>query len=166
MTSSYQTNVCLVSKRPPAPNVHIAVISWEIFNLGYQLLNFLTHQGRDKGDAISQRTFSNAFSWKNVPVWILIKISLRFVPKGPITNIPVLNQIMACHWPGNKPLSEPMRVSLLMDICVTSPQWVDNELMSLTGIGVKDDDFKSIFIEKIYQFVAMNIIYKDLMNDW
>ena len=38
--------------------------------------------------------------------------------------------------------------------------------MSLTGVGVKDDDFKSIFIEKIYQFVAMNIIYKDLMNDW
>ena len=31
---------------------------------------------------------------------------------------------MAWHWPGNKPLSEPMMVSLLMHICFTQPQWV------------------------------------------
>ena len=28
---------------------------------------------------------------------ILIRISLKFVPKGPINNIPALVQIMACH---------------------------------------------------------------------
>ena len=39
---------------------------------------------------------------------ISIKISLKFVPKGPIDNIPALFQIMAYHWPGAKPLSEPM----------------------------------------------------------
>ena len=45
-------------------------------------------------------------------VWISIKISLKFVPKGPINNIPALVQIMAWHRPGDKPLSEKMMVSL------------------------------------------------------
>ena len=61
----------------------------------------------------------------NENVWSLIKISLKFVPKGPINNIPALVQIMAWHRPGNKPLSEPMMVSLLTHICVTRPQWVN-----------------------------------------
>ena len=33
-------------------------------------------------------------------------------------------QIMAWRRPGDKPLSEPMMVSLLTHICVTRPQWV------------------------------------------
>ena len=45
------------------------------------------------------------------------------VPMGPINNIPALVQIMALHRPGNKPLSEPMVVSLLTHICVTRPRW-------------------------------------------
>ena len=45
-------------------------------------------------------------------VWILIKISLKFVPTVWINNIPVLVQIVAWRWPGNKPLSEPMLVKL------------------------------------------------------
>ena len=55
---------------------------------------------------------------------ISIKISLKFVPKVPINNIPTLVQIMAWRRPGGKPLSEPMIVSLLMHICVTRPQRV------------------------------------------
>ena len=47
-------------------------------------------------------------------VSILIKISHKFVPKVGINNIPALVQIMAWHRPGDKPLSEPMMVSLLM----------------------------------------------------
>ena len=39
---------------------------------------------------------------------ISIKISLKFVFKGPIDNIPALVQIMAWRRPGDKPLSEPM----------------------------------------------------------
>ena len=39
---------------------------------------------------------------------ILIKISLKFVPKSTIDNIPALVQIMAWPWIGDKPLSEPM----------------------------------------------------------
>ena len=61
----------------------------------------------------------------NENVQILIKISLTFVPKAPINNIPAQVQIMAWRQSGNKPLSEPMMVSLLTHICVTRPQWVE-----------------------------------------
>ena len=57
-------------------------------------------------------------------VWISIKFSLKFIPKGPVSNIPSLVQIMDWHRRGNKPLSESMMVSLLTHICATQPQWV------------------------------------------
>ena len=38
---------------------------------------------------------------------ILIKISLKFVPKGPIDNNPALVEMMAWRQIGDKPLSEP-----------------------------------------------------------
>ena len=62
----------------------------------------------------------------NENVWIPIKISLKFVPKCTINNIPALVQIMAWHRPGAKPLSEPMIVRLLTHICVTQPQRVNS----------------------------------------
>ena len=58
----------------------------------------------------------------NENIWISIKISLTFVPKGPINNIAALVQIMAWRRPGDKPLSEPMMVVLSTHICVTRPQ--------------------------------------------
>ena len=73
----------------------------------------LTHWGQDK------------MRFLNENVWILLKISLKFVPKGPINNIPALVQIMAWRRPDDKPLSEAMLVSLLMHKCVTWPPWVD-----------------------------------------
>ena len=51
-------------------------------------------------------------------VKISIKISLKFVPKGPISNIPALVQKMAWRRPGQKPLSETMMVNLLTHICM------------------------------------------------
>ena len=39
---------------------------------------------------------------------ILIQISLKSVPKGPIDNKSALVQVMACCLGGAKPLSEPM----------------------------------------------------------
>ena len=82
----------------------------------------LTNWGRDKMDAISL-TFSSAF-FLSENVCIPIIISLKFVPEGPINNIPALVEIMAWRRPGDKPLSQPMVVSLPMNICVTLPQWV------------------------------------------
>ena len=43
----------------------------------------------------------------NENVWILIKISLKFVPKGLIDNKPALVQVMAWRRTGDKPLPEP-----------------------------------------------------------
>ena len=90
----------------------------------------LTHWGRDKMDAISQTIFS-IFCLLNENIWIPIKISLKFVPKGPINNIPALVQIMAWCRPGDKPLSESMMVSLPTHICVTRPQWVKNKAQTM-----------------------------------
>ena len=56
---------------------------------------------------------------------ISIEISLKFVPKCLINNIPALVQIMAWCQPGNKPLSEPVMVNLLTHICVTQCLWVN-----------------------------------------
>ena len=77
---------------------------------GPALLSDLAHWGQDKMATILQTTLSNAFSWRRI--WI--KISLKFVPKGPIDNIPALFQIMAWCQEGDKPLSEPMMVRLTM----------------------------------------------------
>ena len=82
----------------------------------------LTHWGRDKMAVIFHTTFSNE------NVWIPIKISMKFVPKGPINNIPTLVPIMTRCRPGNKPLSEPMMVRLPTHICVSRPQW-DNTII-------------------------------------
>ena len=61
-------------------------------------------------DNISQTIFSQRiFLKKNI--WIFINILLKFVHKGLITNIPALDQIMACRRWGDKSLSESMMVS-------------------------------------------------------
>ena len=80
--------------------------------------NTLRQDGRHFPDDIFKCIFLNE------NVWISIRISLKFVPKGPINNISALVQIMAWRRPGDKPLSEPMIVSVLTHICVTRPQWV------------------------------------------
>ena len=81
----------------------------------------LTHWGRDKMAAVStDETFQSIFLNENVR--ISIKISLKFVPKGQIRNVPALDQIMFWRWPGDNPLSERVMVGLATHICVTRPQ--------------------------------------------
>ena len=67
---------------------------------------------------------ADIFKWifLNENVLISIKISLKFVSRSPIINIPALVQIMAWRRPGDKPLSEPIMVRLLTHICVTRPR--------------------------------------------
>ena len=57
---------------------------------------------------------------------ILIEISLKFVPKGPINNNPALVQLMAWRQIGNKPLFEPI-LTRFTDayICGTRGRWVN-----------------------------------------
>ena len=81
-----------------------------------------TLRPRQNGRRFPDDPFKRIFLNENVR--ILIKIALKIVPKGPINNIPPLVQIMAWRRSGDKPLSEPVMVSLLTHISVTRPQWV------------------------------------------
>ena len=84
---------------------------------------FNTSRPKQNGRYFADYTFKYIFL--NEKVIISATISLKFVPKGPIYNIPVLFQLMAWRRPGDKPLSEPMMVRLSTHICVTRPQWVN-----------------------------------------
>ena len=77
----------------------------------------ITLRPRQNGRHFADVTFKHIFLKENIR--ISIKISLKFVPKSPIDNIPVLFQIMA--W--RRPLSEAIILSLLTHICVARPQW-------------------------------------------
>ena len=80
----------------------------------------LARWGQDNMAANVLTTFSNAFrGQKNVN---FERILLEFVPKGPIINIPMMDQMMAWSLSGDKPLSEPMMVCLLMHISITQTQ--------------------------------------------
>ena len=75
--------------------------------------------GRHFADAIFTCNFFNE------NCCILITFSLKYFRNGPIDNNPALVQIMAWRRSGDKPLSEPMMISLPRHICVTRPQWVN-----------------------------------------
>ena len=79
----------------------------------------LTQNGWYFADDIVKRIFFNE------NIWIWIQVSLKFVPMSPINNIPALDlsldQIMAWHHLGDKPLSEPMLVRLPAHMCITRP---------------------------------------------
>ena len=74
--------------------------------MGYSICH-ITHWGRNEMDSILQNVFSSMKMYR-----FSINISRKFVPKGPISNIPALVQIMAWRRPGDKPLSEPVMTSL------------------------------------------------------
>ena len=86
--------------------------------------------GRHFGEDTLKRIFFNE------KVRILLKVSLKLVPRGPINNSPSLIQIMAWRRLGDKPLSEPMVVSLLTHICISRPQWVKSHYENLPFVVV------------------------------
>ena len=88
-----------------------------------QIKSINTLRQRQNGRHFADDTFNRIFVNENFR--ISIEFSLKFVPKGPINNIPALVQIVAWRRPGDKPLSESMMVRLLTQICVTRPQCVN-----------------------------------------
>ena len=104
--------------------VHVWKIRHNTFGLHYNLIHHVnTLRPRRNEQHFAYDIFKRIFFNKNV--WFSIQISLKFVPKGPINNILTLVQIMAWRRSGDKPLSEPMMVSLPTHICVTRPQRVN-----------------------------------------
>ena len=113
----------------------LGAIAWlqssqSIISPSTQLIHIYSHvntlrprqNGRHFADDILKCIFLNE------NVWIPIQIAMEFVPKGSINNIPALVQIMAWRRPGDKPLFEPMMLSLTTSICVTRSQWVPQPL--------------------------------------
>ena len=105
-----------LTKQNTVDRVHIL---WDIV---YENSPLNTLRPRQNGRHFADDMFKCIFLNENV--WIPIEISLKFVSRGSINNNPALFQIMAWRRPGDKPLSEPMMVSSLTQICVTRPQWV------------------------------------------
>ena len=86
----------------------------------------------------------------NENVWISLRISLKFVPRVRINNIPPLVPIMAWCWSGDKPLSKPMMVSLLTNICVSRPQWVKKTITTYQII------IKQLFVQLLDTYVPLS----------
>ena len=97
---------------------------------------------RHFADDIFKRIFLNE------NVWISLKIWLNFVSKVPINNIPAMVQIMVWRRSGDKPLSQPMMISLLTHICVTRPQWVKILRPKRNGRHFRNDILKCIFLSE------------------
>ena len=119
----------------------------------------------------SRRHFADNISkciFLNENVWILLEISLKFVPKVRINNILALVQIMAWRWPGDKPLSEPMAVSSLTHICGTSLKGGDEltnqcQLHCNTNIEGKDllKQDNNILIPQSISWLLMSWWHRD-----
>ena len=105
----------------------------------------LRQNGRHFPDGIFKCIFLN----ENVE--ISIKISLKFVCKGPISNIPALVLIMARCWSGDKPLFEAMMVSVLTHICITLPQRVKQLGHFLKNLVVLSASFVHITVTILYE---------------
>ena len=113
--------ICLLRINPGLRHTHDRT-SVPTLNHKTHALIFNTLRPRRNEQNFADDNFKRIFFNENV--WISILISVKFVPKGPINNIPALVQIMAWRRSGDTPLSEPMMVCLPTHICVTRPQWV------------------------------------------
>ena len=118
---------------------------WVIFvTMVYGIVIFNILRPRKNGHHFSDDIFKCIFLNENV--WILIKISLQFVPKGPVNNIPALVQIMAWHQLDDKPLSEPMVVRLSRNICIIQHQWINGLNLFKRKMSISTSFFDSLII--------------------
>ena len=98
------------------------IVLWIRNYINLKLWYAITHaahiEAETKWPPFSRRNFQMFFhGWK----WMNFdKISLKFVPKSPINNIPALVQIMAWRRLGGKPLPEAMMVRLRTHITITA----------------------------------------------
>ena len=112
------------------PHCPMIIYTIDSKSIGPPIINSLRQRQNGR-----HNTFKLIFLNENIR--ILIKILLKFVPKVPINIIPALVQIMAWRRPGDKPLSEPMMVCLLMHICVTQPKWVKIQQVPITNYIIR-----------------------------
>ena len=120
--------------------------------------------GRNYADDVLIRIFLNESIWM-YQVW---KIPLKFVPKGPVNNIPALVQIMAWSRPGGKQLSEPIMLNLLRRVCVSRPQWVNTLRPRQNGRHFADDILNCILLNEnvwIPNKISLKFVPKGRINN-
>ena len=103
---------------------------WMINDFQY-CQTFNTLRLRQNGCYFAYNIFKCIFL--NASVWISLKISLKFVHKVPMNNIPASVHMMARHQPGDQPLYETMIFSLLPHIYVTWPQCINSKKTSFNS---------------------------------
>ena len=131
---------------------------------------FNTLRPRQNCRRFTDDTFKRIFLNENVI--ISIKISLKFVPKGSINNNPALVQKMAWRRSDDKPIFEPMMVSLLTHICVIRPQWVHGAMcrsinvswVNLTGIWIQLLFNTCVYILRTYWYIPIIKTYTYLTH--
>ena len=89
IVSMYMSILCLWLSQVPANERRLSICKVFSHWLRPSSATNVTHLSLDKMAAISQTIFSDAFLWMKIS-HILIKISLKFVPKGPIDNNPAM----------------------------------------------------------------------------
>ena len=120
-----------------------------------------TLRPRQNGCPYPDDIFKCIFLNENICIPMIMNISLKFVPKGQINNIPSLVQIMAWRRPGNKPLFEPMMVNLVKHICITRPQWV--KAPGSHGPGIVHISWTSTLI---YQCSLIYMQHSSYSQEW
>ena len=165
MLSWHHRDICGTFRPAQEHYRNVTCASWLSHTTSYLLFDEMlnTLRPRQNGRHFADNTFKRIFLNENVR--ISIEISLKFVPKGPINNIPALVQIMAWHQSGDKPLSEPMMVSLLTHVCVTRPQWVNTFRLRQNGRHFAEDIFKCIFLKENV-WILMKISLKFVPKVW
>ena len=122
------------------PLLTILHLPHPVWGFHFRIDTFNTLRPRQNRRHFANDIFKGIFLNENV--WISIKISLKFVPKGPINNIPAWVQIMVWRRSGDKPLSEAMMVNLPTHICVSRPQWVKHRFYT-TCFSTHKSQYKS-----------------------
>ena len=106
-------NIILCSShiRYPQPSWYTSYRRKQIFNLNWSVWQYFcfnsSYPGQN-GCYFTDDTFKSIFMNENF--CILIRISLKLVPKVPINNNPTLVQIMAWRPIGDKSLFEPLLI--------------------------------------------------------
>ena len=119
---------CLLVKMTCWPVMPIKILNLESCVDCVDVSDINSLRPRRNRHHFTENIFKCLFLNKNE--WIPLRISLKFVLKVRINNIPSLVQIMAWRRPGDKPLSELMMFNLLMHVCITPLQWVKCPIMT------------------------------------
>ena len=86
----------------------------------------------------------------NEIIWIFIKISLNFVPKGRINNIPALVQIMVWRWWGIIWTNDGLVYWCIIIICFTRPPGVKISLIKSNMVTRQITNLVTLSRHEIY----------------